>query len=64
MAIARGTRKVDIWYLDPQDQKQQIVIDGAQGSYEVAEGVLRIYLGDRNLVVPLSRVVLIDEHID
>lgn len=64
MVVARGTRKVDIWYLDPQDARQRVVIEGNEGSYEIAEGVVRVYRGDRTLIVPLSRVVLIDERLD
>ncbi len=64
MVVARGTRRVDIWYLDPQDAKQQVFINGDQGSYEVTGEVLRVYLGDRTLIVPLARVILIDDRLD
>ncbi len=64
MVVARGTRKVDIWYLDPNDTKQQVFINGSEGSYELADGVLRVYLGDRTLIVPLARVILIDDRLE
>jgi len=64
MVIARGTRKVDIWYLDPNDTKAHVVIEGEQGSYEMADGVVRVYVGDRTLIVPLTRLIMIDEHLE
>lgn len=64
MVVARGTRKIEISYLDPNDTKQQVIIEGDQGRYEVGEGVLRVYLGDRTLVVPLSRMIMIDDRLE
>ena len=64
MVVARGTRKVDIWYLDPQDTKQQVFIDDGQGRYEIAESVLHVYLADRTLVIPIARVILIDDRLE
>lgn len=63
MVIARGVRTVEIWYLDPDDAKQQLVIEEGKGRYEIADGVLRVYLADRTLIVPVPRVVLVDERL-
>ncbi len=63
MVIARGIRTVEIWYLDPDDAKQQVVIEEGRGRYEIADGVLRVYLPDRTLIVPVPRVVLVDERL-
>ncbi len=64
MVVARGARKIDIWYLDQQDTKQQVFIDDGQGRYEIGGGVLRVYLGDRTLVIPIARVILIDDRLE
>ena len=50
--------------LDPQDTKQQVFIDDGQGRYEIAESVLHVYLADRTLVIPIARVILIDDRLE
>lgn len=64
MVVSRGVRKIEFWYLDPQDAKQEIVIEGDNGEYEVTGGVVRIMRGDRTIIVPLSRLIMIDDRFE
>jgi hypothetical protein len=64
MVVARGIRKIEIWYMDADDTKQHVAIEGDEGGYEIAAPVARIYRGDRTIIVPLSRLIMVDDRLD
>ena len=64
MVVARGIKKTQIWYLDADDAKQHVSLEGDEGGYEIVAPVVRIYQGDRTIIVPLSRLIMIDDRLD
>jgi len=50
--------------MDADDTKQHVAIEGDEGGYEIAAPVARIYRGDRTIIVPLSRLIMVDDRLD